>query len=72
MAETAVDIEPAFEVEVDLLAEQCAGCGLVLGLSTDWLGSLTDTDAELPVAELWHEGCAPADLRAAHAEATHG
>lgn len=70
MAETLVGIEPAFAVDVDLLAESCAGCGLVLGLSTDWLGSITDALAGVPVAQLWHEACAPTDLRAAHAEAT--
>lgn len=62
---TAV-IELAFEQMVDLLTETCAACGLVLGLSTEQVGTVGTTEAGLPVARVWHLSCAPVALRAAY------
>lgn len=63
---SALVIEEAFVADVDLIAEDCAGCGLPLCLSDEQVGTLADVDGGMPVARLWHLTCAPDAVQAVH------
>ena len=49
---SALVIEEAFVADVDLIAEDCAGCGLPLCLGDEQVGTLADVDGGMPVRRL--------------------
>jgi len=59
-------ITEAFTTPVSLLDYDCDGCGFSLALSENHIGALVGVEG---VVRVWHEDCAPAALRAAHAAA---